>query len=73
MNKDLLPQEWKDDAMHSLSDNRDMEMRSPLWPDDNPIDANSIEDYDNFDEVPVMDYNGRNIGYRAVPKRNKKK
>ena len=70
MNKQLLPHEWLDDAM-PMSDSSNGSSHD-YNPRQNPVDANSIEDYDNFDEVPVMDYYGRNIGYRAVPKRKRR-
>ena len=70
MNKQLLPHEWLDDAM-AMSDS-DNGHEHDYNPRENPVDANSIEDYDDFDEVPVMDYLGRNIGYRAVPKRKRR-
>lgn len=70
INKELMPQSWKDDAM-PLSDHNSMEEEKQLWPEETPLDANMIEDYDNLSEVPVYDYLGREIGVKSVPRKNK--
>ena len=72
MNIDLMPQSWKDDYM-PLSDHNSMEENKSSWPEEQPLDANQIEDYDNMSEVPVYDYLGREIGLKSVPRRRKKK
>ena len=36
------------------------------------FDANSIDDFDNFEEKPVYDYLGREIGVKSVVGRKKK-
>ena len=70
INKELMPQSWKDDYM-PLSDHSSMEEDNSL-PAEQPLDANQIDDYDNLAEVPVYDYLGREIGVKSVPRKKKK-
>lgn len=70
INMKYLPQ-WNDDNMSSLSDNDPTEEHNPLWPEETPLDANMIEDYNDLSEVPVYDYLGREIGVKSVPRKRK--
>lgn len=71
INKQLMPQSWKDDAM-PMSDNAPMEENDHLIPEEQPLDANQIENYDNMAEVPVYDYLGREIGFKSVPRKKRR-
>lgn len=37
------------------------------------LDANSIEDFTEFTEEPVHDYNGKVKGYKSEPKRRRRR
>lgn len=71
INKALMPQSWKDDAM-PLSDNNSMEENEIFNPEEQPLDANQIEDYDDMEEKPVLDYLGRVKGVKLVPRRKRR-
>ena len=72
INMKYLPQ-WNDDNMPSMSDNSSMEEEKRLWPDEQPLDANQIDDFDNFKAVQVLDRYGNIIGERSEPARRKRK
>lgn len=71
INKALMPQSWKDDAM-PLSDHNSMEENEIFNPEEQPLDANQIEDYDDMEEKPVLDYLGRVKGVKLVPRRKRR-
>lgn len=72
INMKYLPQ-WNDDNMPSLSDNNPMEEDKRLLPDEQPLDANQIDDFDNFKAVQVLDRYGNIIGERFEPAIRKRK
>ena len=74
INKELMPQEWNDDSMH-MSDNNSMEYHGNVLDDlrGQVIDANSIDDFSEMQNIPVMDRNGRIKGFRTEVKRKSRK
>ena len=71
INEDLLPRQWRDDAMH-MSDNNPTIYNSQAFMEESAFDANSIDNFDNFEEKPVYDYLGREIGVKSVVGRKKR-
>lgn len=72
INMKYLPQ-WNDDNMSSLSDNNSMEEDDHPFPDDVPLDANQIDDFDSYVGVPVMDKFGNIVGERMEYCKRKRK
>lgn len=70
INMKYLPQ-WNDDNMSSLSDNDPTEEHNPLWPEETPLDANMIEDYDNLEGHEVFDKFGQVIGKVMGPRKRR--
>ena len=70
INMKYLPS-WNDDNMPLLSDNDPTDGRGPLWPDETPLDANSIEDYDNLEGHEVFDQYGQVIGEVMRPRKRR--
>ena len=70
INMKYLPQ-WNDDNMSSLSDNNSMEEDDHPFPDDIPLDANQIEDYENLVGHQFFDRFG-NIYEIMKPSRKRK-
>ena len=74
INKNLMPQEWKDDSMH-LSDNNPTEYGVNVLDElrGDIVDANSIDDFSDMQNIPVMDRYGRIKGFRTELKRKPRK
>ena len=58
--------------MH-MSDNTPTTQNSQAFMEEPAFDANSIDNFDNFEEEPVYDYLGREIGVKSVVGRKKRK
>ena len=72
INMRYLPQ-WNDDNNPLLSDNDPTEEKKPLWPNEQSLDANQVDDFDNYVGVPVIDRSGKIIGERMEYRKPKKK
>ena len=59
----------EEDPMPASDNAERIDMRAELLGP--PLDANSIENFEEMDDEPVHDYNGNVIGVKSEPKRKR--